>query len=153
MRWVNAEPEHVVAISLQPAQREVVDYRQAWANEIDPDFLASFSRTLLDASGAPRLCVGAVPVRPGVGSVWLLLSTGVSAFHVARGTLRWLRYIENREGFHRVEASADIAHEEAQSFLAWLGFEVETPRARLYGPAPACATHVLYVRFPQQGVH
>ncbi len=132
MKWIPCTIELLEKIEVQRSQQH-----QDIRNDLGPlvPHLPGFARALVDGE-----CVlGAIGVWPqwrGVGAAWALLSAEARQhpFVLARGVRRWLRYIEERDAYHRIQASCDAEDLEARDFLAWLGFAWEG-RMRQYGMA------------------
>jgi len=75
-------------------------------------------------------CIGAygiVGMWPGVARVWALFSEGLLKDHPILLGVHIRRDLKRAEqfGFHRIEATASVAHISGAVFLAWLGFHQE----------------------------
>jgi hypothetical protein len=128
---VRFEPCHYGRLRPRAYERrfmaEVGD-RDAYATAL-ASYGVSFS--LLAPGGAVLGCMGILPLQPGVGEAWLILST---AFPVAAPSRRWAvaaRLAEQEltramtDDFHRVQTAIPLDFPAGQRFAARLGFRSE----------------------------
>lgn len=132
MQVIRFKPAHLARVVPQPAQGSVAGrLGREIADSLALEGLA-FSATL---NGRIIGCAGIVPLWPGVGHAWAVLSDAVLAYPVAltRTADREMTRIECRLGLRRVQATVAEDHVAGRRWLAWLGFEVEG-LMRNYGP-------------------
>jgi hypothetical protein len=132
MHIIPFKPAHLSRVAPQRAQEGV-------AGAIDratADSLA-LSELAFSAAEAGRIvgCAGIVPLWPGVGQAWAVLSDAALSHPVilTRAVQRELAHIETKLALRRVQATVAEDHVEGRRWLAWLGFEVEG-LMRNYGP-------------------
>jgi len=135
MQIISYKPAHLALVAPQGAQASVVGS----IDRATADSLA-LSGLAFSAVQDARIvgCAGIVPLWPGVGQAWAVLSDEVLAQPVAltRAVQRELARIETEHGLRRVQATVAEAHFSGRRWLAWLGFEVEG-LMRNYGPEGA----------------
>lgn len=135
MQIVPFEPAHLRQVTPQHAQIGFADSIEA----VDLKLLSrpNLSFTAL-IDGRPAGCAGVMPLRPGVGQAWAVLSDDILHMPVSltRAVLRELARIEGYHDLRRVQATVAEGHDEGCRWLAFLGFEVEGLLVN-YGPGGA----------------
>lgn len=137
---VKFEPWHLAAI-VEAEPGELPD------NLKDPqinEYLASLdnSWSLLRADGAALWCGGTIPQWPGRHLGWSYVSQHAGPY-MTRVTRKAIAVLNQATGRTEITVKADFA--EGHRWAKLLGFEVETPLLRAYGPDGE--DHVGYVRF------
>lgn len=132
MNIVPYKPAHLGRVVPQAVQAGI-------AGRLDratADSLA-FADCAFSAVAAGRIvgCAGIVPLWPGVGHAWAVLSDTALAepLTLTRAVQRALARIEAAQGLRRIQATVAEEHVAGRRWLAWLGFEVEG-LMRNYGP-------------------
>lgn len=132
MQIVPYKPAHLERVPPQSAQAGVVGRldRETAESLAIPGFAFSAA-----TDGCIVGCAGIMPLWPGVGHAWAVLSEVALAHPVTltRAVQRELARIERDHGLHRVQATVGETHVAGRRWLAWLGFEVEG-LMRNYGP-------------------
>lgn len=100
------------------------------------------SRTLVAPDGSPILCGGVIPAWAGRCSLWSVLSVD-SGPHMMAVTRHTRAFINEVQG--RIETSVRCDFMAGHRWVRMLGFYVETPVMKRYGPEGE--DHSLYVRF------
>ena len=77
-------------------------------------------------------CAGVLPLWPGVGLAWAWLGRGWRAD--ARLVTEYIKSYLDGCDFHRVEAGVKVGYDKGHRWMNALGFELETPLARKWGP-------------------
>ncbi len=132
MKIIPFEAAHLSCVAPQGAQRGV-------SEKLSPATADSLALADLAFSAVQEGyvvgCAGIVPLWPGVGQAWAVLSDTALSHPVilTRAAMRELQRIEEQLGLHRVQATVAEDHIEGRRWLAWLGFEVEG-LMRNYGP-------------------
>ena len=93
-------------------------------------------------SGCVVGCAGVLPLWPGVGLAWAWLGRGWRAD--ARKITNYIRGYLDDAPFHRIEAGVRVDYARGHRWMHSLGFEMETPVARKWGPDGG--TYSIYVR-------
>lgn len=135
MQIVPYKPAHLERVSAQQAQAGVV----GCIDRETADGLA-IQGFAFSAVAAGRIvgCAGIVPLWPGVGQAWAVLSDIALAHPITltRTIQREMARIEAMHGLHRIQATVAEEHVAGRRWLAWLGFEVEGLMCN-YGPGGA----------------
>ena len=97
----------------------------------------------LDDDGNVLAIAGVLPIRPGVGMGWAWLSRGWRK-HARRITAEVVTVLEQSD-CHRLEAAVQCDYTNGHNWVKRLGFEVETPCAKRWGPDGK--DYTLYGRF------
>lgn len=117
--WCDATFEDFARISVSPQ----ID-ATAWTGLVPMDLYAAKAFRVNDHPEA-ILCA----IRTGhIANVYAVFSDVALKDHVfaiARGAVRWLRWIESREGVSRVQTIMDPAYGQGLRWIEWLGFERE----------------------------
>jgi hypothetical protein len=77
-------------------------------------------------------CAGVLPLWPGVGMAWAWLGREWRA--EARKITGYIRGHLDEAEFHRIEAGVKVDYSKGHRWMRMLGFELETPVARKWGP-------------------
>ena len=124
MQIVTYKPAHLGRVLPQEAQARIT----GTFDRETADSLA-IAGGAFSAVEAGRIvgCAGIVPLWPGVGHAWAVLSDTALAHPVAltRTVQRELARIEAEQNLRRVQATVAEDHVAGRRWLAWLGFEVE----------------------------
>lgn len=123
---------------------QIVPYKPAHLDRVPPQWIQAGTAGLIDRATAESLaipgmafsavscgcivgCAGIVPLWPGVGQAWAVLSDTALAHPVTltRAVEREMRRIESDHGLHRIQATVAETHVSGRRWLAWLGFELE----------------------------
>jgi hypothetical protein len=132
MQIIAYKPAHLARIAPQGAQAGI-------AGNLDRETAVSLAidGSAFSAVEAGRIvgCAGIVPLWPGVGHAWAVLSDAALAHPVTltRTVQRELSRIEAALDLRRVQATVAEEHIAGRRWLAWLGFEVEGLMCN-YGP-------------------
>lgn len=91
--------------------------------------------TLLDERGDIVAMAGVEIIWPGVGHAWAVMTGLIKKYPVAltKETRRYLEKIIKEHRLHRVQADVIEGFEQAECWIALLGFDYEGPLNR-YGP-------------------
>lgn len=127
LRNVRKSAEGGLVLTLTPAILAEMERANSWTGVLD---------------GEPIVCAGTMEQWPGRHLAWAYVSRGTLPF------LPWItenvkRKIENVRG--RIEFTVRADFPAGQRWAKRLGFEVETPLLRAYGPEGE--DHIGYVRF------
>lgn len=123
MDLVPYAPEHLLALDIQPDQRDLATGLDA-ANAAG--LVGPHSVTLL-RDGRPLACGGVADYWPGRGYAWLFIGAAVRGHVAVAATLRcrrWLDALPHR----RLEAAQDVRYPAHGFWLERLGFRRETAR-------------------------
>jgi hypothetical protein len=131
-------PAHAARIRLQPRQLEAAGYASV---DHYRKLAATPSIALLDGHNV-LMCGGAFEIWPGRAVAWALLAESIG--HRMTACVRHVRRFFDEINAPRVEMDVAVDHEEGHRFARLLGFELETPRARVYYPDGSDAA--IYVR-------
>lgn len=136
---VKFEPWHLDNIvEAEPGAKDLVrgtNYAQVLAQMPN-------SWTIVSSGGQVLWCGGTIPAWPGRNEAWSYVSEGAGPV-MTRITRETRRMLDNAPG--RTEITVDKTFTEGHRWARLLGFEVETPLLRAYGPGGE--DHVGYVRF------
>ena len=144
MRVVPCTVEHIRAVKVQSAQLGQ-DIRHR-VNETWSPSLEKYARTFLADDGTVLGCIGVTPLWDGVGSAWAFLSEEIlrQPLSLHKNVVHLLRDLEERDGYHRIEATVASNHDAGQRWLERLGFWCE---GLLHSYGPDRADHYQYARF------
>lgn len=129
LEFVKATPYDVLAIKVQPAQREALEAFER------PEAAAVLRESLAYAAYVGNVCIAAAGVTPrwnGVAVAWAVLSVEAGPF--LPSITKRCRAMLDAAPFRRIEATAACNFPEAERWLRMLGFELETPWAEGYTP-------------------
>lgn len=97
------------------------------------DNIAEFGPCLtVEDEGQVLMCTGMVPVFKEYGYLWSVLApeTGLKMVGIHRIAVRFLDTLTVR----RLEATVEVGFDAGVKWMEMLGFELEAPRMRCYGP-------------------
>ena len=129
LRFVRATAYDVLAIKVQPAQRNAL---LAFG---EPGADAVMRESIAHAAYLGNECIaaaGITPKWPGSATAWAVLSVEAGP-HLPAITIRCAAML-SAAPFKRIEATAACDFPAAARWLKLLGFELETVRARSYTP-------------------
>jgi RimJ/RimL family protein N-acetyltransferase len=131
MQIVAYAPDHLARVIPQCAQGGTGLFDRATAESLA---VADFAFSAV-ADGRIVGCAGVMPLWPGVGHAWAVLSDAALArpITLTRAVQRELTRIEIVLGLQRLQATVADGHVAGRRWLAWLGFEVEGLMCN-YGP-------------------
>lgn len=137
---VKFEPWHL-DLMVEAELTETPEYMKAGPYR---DILAAQSNSwsLLSSDGRVLWCGGTIPAWPGRNEGWSYVSQDAGPV-MTRITRETIRMLNNAPG--RTEITVAKTFDEGHRWARLLGFEVETPLLRAYGPGGE--DHVGYVRF------
>ena len=117
---MSCDLDHVLRVKLQSVQiGQISDFVPM------ESLLSTYARTL-EVQGCVIACFGVTPLWDGVVEAWALLSDEVLKDYpitLSKSVLKWLDYIEKREGIRRIQSSIAEEHVEAIRWIRWLGFK------------------------------
>lgn len=129
LQFVRALPADVLAIKVQPAQREALRFFErpeaAQVMALGPSYAAWDGYECVAAAGI-------APKWEGSATAWAVLSVNAGPHMLA--ITRRCRAMLAAAPFNRIEATAACDFAPAARWLIGLGFELETPRAERYTP-------------------
>lgn len=145
MRLVPFEPWHLERMEARSIERRLFDDVADLATYAQAMVRPNLSFTGLDDDGTVVGCAGVMPLWPGVGQAWALLS--VHAPHsfkaVHRAVLAGLSNAFDGGGFHRVQISVASDFPEGMRWAQHLGFRLE---GLMRGYGPDGSDHFLFAK-------
>lgn len=142
IKVVPFEPEHMVNIDKSDVNSKVLeflddlDYRAECYAKAGPAITMLLGDTVLAIGGVLRLW-------PGVGEAWMMVAPegrqrGVALYKTMKV------FLDNCEGFHRIQTSVLYGHSVAHRCIMQLGF---IPEGMMVHYGPNKENYVRYVRF------
>jgi len=123
MRVVPFQPEHVLALKIQPRQSH--EYPIISREEAERMLAAGPGFSAIGEDGTIYGAAGIIPQWPGRAIAWAMFAYNAGP-HFVRITREVRRYLDTC-GYERIEAAVDAMFPQAIRWIEMLGFERETP--------------------------
>lgn len=134
MKIVDAQPWHLIAVSLRLPERDQREIAAMGFKNVQDVALRRAVQpgvrfTVLDANGDPQVCFGVAETGvDGVGEMWMLRTIGAERY--CKTAHRTVREIVAAGQYRRIETYTKSDSPACRKFVEWLGFAYEgTKRA------------------------